>query len=177
MKEKIISEKIVFQGKKITVKTQKIELQNKKTVEWEIVEKGGNSVAVLPIDKFDNIYLIREYYGAANERLLSLPKGMPESNENYLEAGLRELQEEIGFKGILKPLMTTFVSPSYLRQKTIIFYATGLEKSILPRDDEEFMQVEIININQTIKMIKSGEISEARTVAAILFYFNIIHNK
>ncbi|MBK9937518.1 MAG: NUDIX domain-containing protein [Chitinophagaceae bacterium] len=53
-------------------------------------------MAILPVDDNNNITLVEEYFSATNQRLISLPKGMPEKFENFEDTAKRELQEEVG---------------------------------------------------------------------------------
>jgi 8-oxo-dGTP pyrophosphatase MutT (NUDIX family) len=168
--EKIINSKILFKGKIFDVRELTIELSPQNVVEWEIVDKGNDSVAILPVDDQGNIILVEEYFGAVNKRLLSLPKGMPEPNETFIEAAQRELQEEIGYSGELTHLITTEISPSYLTQKTVIFFAKNLRKAKAVGDEKEYLQPSFLSLEEALSKIRFREITESRTVTAILLY-------
>lgn len=165
--EKIIGSKILFKGKKFMVKELTIELEPGKIVHWEIVDKGGDSVAMIPIDDEGNVYLVEEYFGATNERTLCLPKGMINKGETPAEAALRELQEEIGVTGTLHYLVTMSVSPGYLSQKTIVFLVSDLRPKSLRGDEEQYIRPIKMPMDEALQMIRDGKITEARTIGGI----------
>lgn len=166
--EKILNDKILYKGNTFTVKELSIEVQPGQVVKWEVVDKGGNSVAMVPIDNQGNVYLVKEYFGAINRRILSLPKGMVNKGETYSEAAQRELQEEIGMKGKLKKIAEMDLSPSYLNQKTILFLVTDLKPSKLEPDEKEYLKEVKIPMSEAINKIIKGEITEARTIGGII---------
>lgn len=168
MAEQIVKETLVFQGNVISVSEIRVLLEDGSIVEWEVVTKAGDSVAMVAIDADNNVHLIEEYYGAVDKRLLSLPKGTVERNESPSQSALRELREEIGYTGILHDLITVEVSPSYLRQKTHIFLVTDLVFSPLEGDESAHIQEVCIPLKDVREMIANGHISEARTVAGLL---------
>jgi len=172
--EKILNSKDLYKGRKFTVKELEIELEPGRVVKWEVVDKGGNSVAMVPVDGNGNVYLVEEYFGATNERTLCLPKGMVDPGETDEAAALRELQEEIGMKGKLKKLVTMSVSPGYLTQKTILFLATDLVPSQLDKDEQQYLEVTKLHMTQAIEMIRQGKITEARTIGGIALAKDIL---
>jgi ADP-ribose pyrophosphatase len=168
--EKILKNETLYTGKVFSVNKLTIELSKGNIVDWEVVDKGGDSVAILPVDENNNITLVEEYFGAINQRLISLPKGMPEKFENFEDTAKRELQEEVGLIGDMEHLITMEVSPSYLKQRTIIFVARNLKKSKMIGDEREYIKPIKLSLKEAIQKIRSGEITEARTVASILLY-------
>jgi 8-oxo-dGTP pyrophosphatase MutT (NUDIX family) len=109
--EKIISSRVVFAGKKFTVREVEVEIQPGQIMQLEVADKGADSVAMVPVDNTKHIYLVEEYFAGTNERSLSLPKGVVENGETNEEAALRELQEEIGMTGVAEQLVVMTVSP------------------------------------------------------------------
>jgi len=171
--EKIISTKTLYTGKRFTVKELEIEIEPGKTIHREVIDKG-NSVAMVPIDNQGNIYLVEEYFGATNERMLCLPKGMVEPGETNEEAALRELQEEIGLKGTLRYMVTMSVSPGYLTQRTILFLVRDLESSVIESEEQHYLEPVKLPLSQAIQMIRNGEITEARTIGGVILAANIL---
>ena len=168
--EKIINTETIFRGKIFNVRKMTIELSPGNIVEWEIVDKGNDSVAILPIDDDGNLILIEEYFGAVNKRLLCLPKGMDENDESFEETAKRELQEEIGYNGEMEYLITLDLSPSYLSQRTVIFVAKNLKINKLKGDEKEYLKPIVLSLDSALQKITNGEITESRTITAILMY-------
>jgi ADP-ribose pyrophosphatase len=165
--EKIIESKVLFQGRKFTVRELSVEVDSGETSKFEIVEKGGDSVAIVAIDKEGNVYLVEEYFAATNERSLCLPKGMIDPGEKPDEAALRELQEEVGLKGKMTFLVKMSVSPGYLNQRTSLFLATDLEKSKLEHEETHYLSAVKLPLDKALKKVLNGEITEARTIGGL----------
>ncbi|SEG89408.1 ADP-ribose pyrophosphatase [Thermomonospora echinospora] len=165
--EKIVAERLLYTGRTIKVFELKVETKPGVYENLEIVEKAGDSVAILPVDDSGNVHIIKEYYAAADSRLYSLPKGTIEAGESPQEAARREMQEEVGLAGDLTPLAVFDLSPGYLRQRTSIFLARNLRHVPVGGDEVTFIAPVSIPYDQAIAMALSGEITEARLVAAL----------
>lgn len=172
--ERIVEEDVRYQGSTISVRRLVVETAPGVRSDFEVVEKGGDSVAILPVDASGNIHIIREYYPAAGARLFSLPKGTIEPGEKPAAAALREMQEEVGLTGRLVPLANFHVSPGYLRQRTVVFVAFDLEPASAVGDERTYIEPVGLDYDQALSMVHSGEITEARLVAALLLAQPII---
>lgn len=176
-RETIISERVLFEGNVFSIRELEIRLDTGEIVHWEVAEKLGDSVAMVPVDKFGNVHLVEEYYGAVNRRLLSLPKGTVEANESVETAALRELQEEIGFTGTLRHMVSSEVSPSYLRQITHIYLVTDLRRSHLDGDERNYIATHVVPLSRVDDEILSGRVTEARTIAGLLLAKRILGDR
>lgn len=168
MTEIITEERTVFAGKKFRVLERDIRLSDEKSVTWEVLDKGWDSVAIVPVDDEMGVYLVEEYFGGTNERTLCLPKGKIDPGEGAAEAAHRELREEIGMAGRLEHILTMSVSPGYLTQRTELFYATGLYRDPLPGDEVQYIAPVRIGFAQAIEMCTLGQINEARTIGGLM---------
>jgi len=167
--EQILDERAVYTGKVFTVVERNIQIAPDKTATWEVIKKrGDNSVAIVAVDDEHNVFLVEEYFGAINKRELSLPKGRIDDGEDAETAANRELQEEIGMRGNLTKLADVSVSPGYLTQITTLFLAQDLQTSQLQGDEEHHFAIRKMPLAQAIAMCQNGEISEARTITALL---------
>jgi ADP-ribose diphosphatase len=166
--EEIVAQRTVFQGRKFTVVERDIQVTPDKVVTWEVLDKGWDSVAIVAIDDERKVHLVEEYFGGTNERTLCLPKGKIDPGETPLQAAGRELREEIGLGGKLSHLGTFSVSPGYLTQRTVLFLATELYPDALEGDEVQFIQPTVLSLDTAVQMCLGGEITEARTIAALL---------
>ena len=168
MTEVITAERTVFEGKRFRVLERDISLSDQDSVTWEVLDKGWDSVAIVPVDDDMGVFLVEEYFGGTNERALCLPKGKIDPGERAAEAALRELREEIGMGGTLEHLVTMSVSPGYLTQRTELFYATGLHHDPLPGDEIQYIAPVRMALEQALEMCVLGQISEARTIGGLM---------
>ena len=97
MTPKIISEKVLYKSNLSEVISAKVKLGNGKIVEWDYF---GNVdvVAVLPIDKDGNVYLVSEWRPAFRKDIIQIPAGhCPAKTEaGRLKQAHNELREETG---------------------------------------------------------------------------------
>jgi ADP-ribose diphosphatase len=166
--EKIMNERVLHKGRLFSVLERDIEIQPGKTVSWEMISTTGGSVAIVAMDEEQNVYLVEEYFAAINKRGLKLPGGMIDEGEEPAVAADRELQEEIGFRGDLSKLADMTTAPGYLTHRTVFFMAKNLKPSSLQGDEEHHFKVNKLPFQHALAMCESGEIDEARTVAALL---------
>ncbi|MBI50446.1 MAG: ADP-ribose pyrophosphatase [Chloroflexi bacterium] len=157
-----------FSGKIINVRVDKISDENKKTIIREVVEHKP-AVAIVPIDDEDNVIMVRQYRHPASLNLLEIPAGIIENDEEPDAAALRELQEEIGYTSTNIRLLGGFwSSPGFTDEYMYGYLARNLVESHLPADEDEEISVEKIPINKIQKLIKLGEIQDAKSIALLL---------
>ena len=71
----------------------------------------------------------------------------------------------------MSPLITYYPSIGYNAEVIHCFLASGLKKrGELHLDDDEILSVVKMNLKKVIRMIKSGEIQDSKTICAILTY-------
>lgn len=165
--ERIISERVVGAGRTFRILEREIEIAPGRITKWEVLDKGGDSVAMIAVDDDGFVYLVEEYFGATNERTYCMPKGRIDADEDPAAAALRELQEEVGMTGTPQLLSVLSVSPGYLAQRTSLFLVTGLRVARRPGDEAHYLRVVRLTLDEALTRCFSGEISEARTVAGL----------
>jgi 8-oxo-dGTP pyrophosphatase MutT (NUDIX family) len=175
---KILGERLVFSGRTISVFERDIELGAGKTVTWEVLRRD-DSVAIVPLDRGGNVYLVEQFHGAVNYWGLTLPKGSIEGGDTPAEAARKELNEETELEGDLKELTTFTVSPGFLTQKTIVFLAENVRPAaeLRPKDEEELLKVVCLPLDAAIDRVLNAEFAEARTVAGLLLAREFMRNR
>lgn len=168
---KKINEEEIYNGKILKLKIENFQFE-KKIIKREIV-KHKDAVAILPIDEDGFVYLVKQYRFPIEKEVLEIPAGLVEKGENYDQAALRELQEEVGFFAKdLKKVFEGYNSVGFCDEKTIIYIAKDLVFSKLQEDEDENLSVVKIHINKLKEMYMNNEINDFKTAIAILNYFN-----
>ena len=164
---KKFKEKEIYNGKIVTMKLVDFE-ENGKKYTREIVEHK-DAVAVFAIDDDGFVYCVKQYRFPLEREVLEIPAGLVESGESYEESALRELQEEIGMSAKkISKIFEGYNSVGFCNEKTVIFRATELFSSRLPKDEGENLFVEKIHVDELKKKFKNGEIENFKTAIAIL---------
>lgn len=167
--EKTLSSELIFDGKVVHLYYDKIALPNGKESTREYMKHVG-AVCVVPVTDEGEIVCVRQYRYAIGRMMLEIPAGkLDYAEEVPEEAVLRELREETG--AICKDL--TFIgiyygSPALINERIYMYLARGLEFGETDPDDDEFLQIEKIPVDELVKRICNGEIEDGKTQAAVL---------
>ena len=163
-----IEQRTVFSGRIIETRVDTLLMPDGKQITREVVQHPG-AVAIIPIDTEDNVLLVRQYRYAAGQSLLELPAGVVESGESPDDTAQRELQEEIGYaSNNLRALGGVYSSPGFCTEFLYLYIARDLVPSRLPGDEDEDITVETIPMSRVDRLIRLGEIQDAKTVAGLL---------
>jgi 8-oxo-dGTP pyrophosphatase MutT (NUDIX family) len=164
----LIKSETLLQGRAFKVKRDYLKTPNGEETKLEIIEHGG-SVVLVPIDDEGNLLLVRQYRHAAQQDLLELPAGTRDEEEPYQECAAREIREETGMEaGKLQKVGDFYLAPGYSTEFMAVFLATDLKENPLEADFDEFLQVEKIPVKKAAEMFQSGEVLDAKSLAAWL---------
>jgi ADP-ribose pyrophosphatase len=145
-----------------------VALPDGKESKREIVRHPG-AVAIVALDDQRNVLMVRQWRVAAERAMLEIPAGTLNPNEEPLVCADRELQEETGQRAAkLEPLGAFFVAPGYTTEKIYLYLGTGLSESRLPMDDDEFIEVEHVPLEEAVRRVTSGEIEDGKTITGVL---------
>lgn len=116
------------------------------------------------------ILLLKQYRYAIGGSLWEIPAGRLEPNEAPIACAERELLEETGCRcETLAPLTSLWTTPGFTNEKIHLFIATGLTQGASAREADEFIEVVPMRLSATLRMIRDGEITDAKTLVAILY--------
>lgn len=167
-KNKVLNSEIVFKGKIFNIKRDKVLLDNNKEAYRDILVHKGATCAV-PITKDNKIVLVKQYRHATEDFLYEIPAGGLEDGENPKDCIIRELQEEIGYKpNSVEFLYQIYLAPGYSSEKIYCYLCKDLEKSSLPCDDDENIEVVEFTFEEIWNLIRNGKIQDAKTISCIL---------
>ncbi len=163
-----LSQETIFSGRIIEARVDTLLMPDGSTITREVVAHPG-AVAIVPIDADDNALLVRQYRHAVGERLLEIPAGVIERGESPDDTAQRELQEEIGFASLdLRALGGVYSAPGFCDEFLYLYIARDLTPSRLPGDEDEDISVERIPMSRVDRLIRLGEIQDAKSVAGLL---------
>ncbi len=156
----------IYSGRIITVHNDEVMLCNKNRAERECVDHPGG-VAVIGITEKDEVLLVRQFRYPYKEVIYEIPAGKVEKGEDPYETGVREFKEECGATADeFFPLGEIYPSPGYTSEIIRLWGARGIHFEEQELDDDEFLYVHKMKLEVLIDKIMSGEIKDAKTVAA-----------
>lgn len=169
--EKTTQTKQIFEGNIISLQVDEVILPNGEKSQREIVKHPG-AVAVIPITKDNKIVLVKQYRKPLEKALIEIPAGKLDANEQPIVAAIRELEEETGYTTKELSFVTSFyTSPGFADELIYIYITDTLEKLDVPvaGDDDEFIEMMEITLDEAKQLIEEGEIHDAKTNYAILY--------
>lgn len=164
-----MKKKKIYDGKILGLSVYEGKIEGRK-VKREYIEHRG-AAAMLAFDKDKKVILVKQHR-FPHGYVLEIPAGTLEKNEEPIKCAFRELKEETGYRAKkMTPLITFYPSIGYNAEVIHCFVASGLKKiADLKLDEDEILSVVKIDFKKVIRMIKSGEIQDSKTICAILTY-------
>jgi ADP-ribose pyrophosphatase len=163
-----LNSKSIYHGRVFNLRQDQVRLPNGQTVDLDIVEHPG-AVVLVPLDDENHLWFVRQYRHAAATVLLELPAGTIEPGEDLEICALRELREEIGMAADrIQKIGEFYMAPGYSTEYLTIFLATDLRSDPLPTDEDEFLQVERIPVDQAYSLAEGGQLRDAKSLAALI---------
>ena len=164
----------VYEGKILGLRVDTVQYGDAPSVEREIVEHPG-SVVVVPLTDSGTVLLVRQWRQPAGESLLEVPAGTMDPGDGSPEdTAQRELREEIGHRAAtLAPLSSFWVAPGWCTEYMHAYVATGLAPDSLPQDVDEDITVDERPLSEVPDLIRSGEIRDAKSIAALLMTLHL----
>ena len=169
LEEKQLTSEYIYNGKIIKLRRDTALLPNGKTSTREVIEHNGG-VCVAALTDSDEVLFVKQFRYPYMEIVTEIPAGKRDgADEDPLACGKRELKEETGAEAeSFIPLGKLYPSPGYCGEVILMFAATRLSYGEQHPDDDEFLSVEKIPLEKAVQMILSGEITDAKTQAAVL---------
>lgn len=166
----------IFTGRAFQVELLQLQLPNGKVRQYELINHPG-AVTIVPVDNDGNILFVRQFRVGAGKTLLELPAGTLGKGEEPAHCASREIREETGMAaGEMKELGSFYLAPGYSSEYMHIFLATDLTYDPLPEDDDEFLELTAIPVEEVYQMAAAGEINDGKTLAALLLAHPYIHD-
>ena len=168
---KILSQDIVFKGRLIQVRVDRVIEPAGHTATREIVVHPG-AVCMVARPTPDEVILVRQYRHAAGRELLELPAGGLHDAEDPLEAARRELEEETGYRAdSLTERARFWTTPGFTTELMYLFEASDLVKTKTNPDEDEVIEVAIVRFEEALRMIEDGRIQDAKSILGLLRVF------
>jgi ADP-ribose pyrophosphatase len=169
--EKTISKETIYRGKVIDLQIEDVELPNGKTSKREIIKHPG-AVAILAITDENKIVMVQQYRKALERVIIEIPAGKLEPGEKPEITALRELEEETGYEcKELSHLISFYTSPGFADEIVHLYIAKGLMKKKVSADldEDEFLDVLEMTLEDAEKLIAARKIYDAKTAYAVQF--------
>lgn len=174
--EKEIQRTLIYDGKIMQVTREEVELENGEHAYREVVYHHGG-VCILAV-KDHQIILVKQFRYPNRIQTIEVPAGKLEKDEDPQDCAFRELEEETNNRARdMKFIMKVLPSPGYTSEWLYLYEAIDFEEvnDALAGDDDEFIDIIKLDIDEAYQKVLDGEIVDAKTVIAIMYAYQKDH--
>ena len=176
METRILNRNNLFHGHIFNIENVQLELPDHRNRNYELVNHR-DSVTIVPVTDSRKILFVSQYRIGAEQDLLELPAGVIERNETPKECAAREIREEVGMTaGDLYLLGSCYLVPGYCTELNYMFLAQKLSPSPLQPDDDEFLNIVAMPIDEVFQKALGGYLKDSKSLAALFLSQSIIQN-
>lgn len=166
--EQVLSSETAWSGKIFDVECLEVKLPNGRVSRRDVVRHHG-AVAIVALTESGKIALVRQYRTALDRVTVEIPAGKLEPGEDPLDCAKRELKEETGFVAGRIAYLTTIASSCGFSDELIHLYlATQLSFEGATPDEDEFLNVDLVDVQELVDAVLDGKIEDAKTVVGAL---------
>ena len=146
------------------------------TAYWDFLKHNG-AASVVPVTDDGKILMVRQYRNAVDRYSIEIPAGKKDDpSETGLSCAMRELEEETGYRSDTFEFLIHLVTAiAYCNETIEIYVAKNLVPTAQRLDEDEFIDVIPYDVKTLHDMILSGELQDAKSVAAIMAYIVKYH--
>ncbi len=157
----------VYKGRIVDLRLEEVDLPNGQSVTLEVVHHPGAS-AIVAVDAQGAVILVRQFRHAAGGFIWEVPAGTLAPGEAPEACARRELREETGLVAAdwtaLGSILTT---PGFCDERIHLFLARAVSEAAQELDHDEVLTVSRIPLRRALEMVRSGEIEDAKSIAAL----------
>jgi len=163
-----LNSKSIYEGKILSLEVDSVQLPDGSESLRECVRHCGGAAVLLVKDK--SVLLVKQFRYLYGKEIYEIPAGKIDGEENAMNAAERELLEETGFSAKLEHAFDLYPSPGYTDEVIHIYFAREFNFVGQKLDEGEFLKCEFVPLKKVLELIESGEICDAKTVAAVYKY-------
>lgn len=172
--EKPLKQDYLYRGKIINLRVDNAELPDGTTALREVIEHPGG-VCVAALTEKEELLFVEQFRYPYMETVLELPAGKLEYGEDPFEAGKRELLEETGAAAKnYRDLGKLYPTPGYCGEIIHMYLAENLTFSEQHLDEDEFLEVRRIPLEEAFQMVMRNEIRDSKTQVGILKTYHLV---
>ncbi len=164
-----LASKEIYDNPWITVKHEDVLKPNGEAGIYGVAHFKNKAIAILPIDDFDNIWLVGQYRYPLKEYSWEVPMGGGLLNIETLDSAKRELKEETGLIAEKWTFLGKIHTSNSVTDETGYMYlAEGLTLGEAQPDETEILTIKKIPLKIAVEMVMNSAITDSLSIAIIL---------
>lgn len=165
--EKTLRSEQVFTGGFLQVTRAEVALPDGNVATREFIRHPG-AAAVLALTDDGRLVMERQYRYPAGREFIEIPAGKLDPAELPHDTARRELLEETGFTARQwLYLGKAWPCIGYADEVIHYYLATGLAQQARQLDDGEFLEVQLLPLDEVQQMALNGEIADSKTIVGL----------
>ena len=167
--EKTLSSEMIYDGKLLKVYKDRVRLPNGHESAREYIKHNG-AVCIVPLTDDGKVIAERQFRYPFHSVITELPAGKLDTpEEDPAAAAARELLEETGITAdTWIPIGALIPTCAYSTEVIHMYIARNLHFGERKLDEDEFLNVEKIPLEEFVTRILNGEIRDSKTQTAVL---------
>lgn len=166
--EEILDSCPVWIGSFLRAEDLTVRLPNGRIAQRDVVRHPG-AVAVIALTNEGKIVLVHQYRTPLEQVTLEIPAGKLDPGEDPEAAAARELVEETGYAaGRMAYLCPIAMAPGYSDEIIHLYMAMGLTFVGARPEDDEFVHVDLVDLDEMVDAVLDGRVIDAKTVVGVL---------
>jgi len=172
---RLVQKDTIYEGRKLCLEVHQIEEPSGRRAVREVIRHNG-SVGILAFRHTASggreVLLERNYRYSVGRYIMEIPAGtLDKPGESLEECARRELEEETGCRAAhVRPLVSILPSPGFLSERLTIFVAEDVTAGEAAPEPGELITVVWVAWSEALDMVRRGEIEDAKTMTAVLYY-------
>lgn len=167
LKEEVLSVTPCFDGRLMHVKRLEVRLPDGRLSVREMTEHCG-AAAIVTLDEENRLVLERQWRAPAGGAFWEIPAGKIDPGEAPFATARRELEEEAGLVARRWTRLGTIHNAiGYSNEKIEIYLARDLSAGKRHLDDNEFLSLQNVTLDEALAMCRSGEITDVKTLTGL----------
>ncbi|MGN0991497.1 MAG: NUDIX hydrolase [Candidatus Ventricola sp.] len=159
----------IYEGQILHVEKWQVTCPNGHPAPREIVVHKG-AAAVVPMFEDGTTLLVRQHRVSVDRVTLEIPAGkLDHVGEDPLDCAVRELEEETGLRAERMTLLTSVLTtPGFCTEQIGIYLAQGLSQGQTHPDEDEFLDLVRIPLDEAVEKVMRGELRDGKTICGLL---------
>lgn len=163
-----MSSRRIYEGRVINVRVDTLRTPRGEH-SYEVVEHSG-AVAVIARPSPHELVLVKQYRPAVGGYTWELCAGGIDPGEEPLDAALRELREETGYRArSMRKLWSAYSAPGFCTELLHFFAADDIEAGGTDFDEGEDIETRTFELNELQTMLADDRLPDAKTQIAIMW--------
>lgn len=168
-----LGSELVYDGGFLKVRRDAVRLPNGREAWREYIVHPGAVVVIAQLDD-GRLLVERQHRYPVGMVMTELPAGKLDPGEDPLVCAKRELFEETGYTASQWACAGALhIAIAYSTEIIHIFFARGMKAGERRLDEDEFLDVDAMTLDELLAASREGRITDAKTLTCLLWLQNV----